>query len=323
MVCGEYPDIRVGRITSALRDNGIKHGVTTLRYPPQMDDVYDFIDWNHTDSQAGIIDRALAHEADIYHVHGELHQFWPVLALKERTDKPVILNIHDLNSARPSVALDRYEEEAIAAADALVWVTDDYRLFGEAMGFAVDKPYCIVPNYVSSRWFIDKPVLPHIGGVCIHGGMAKRGDTGASLDFSPIADLLGGQVHLFPGGPNPDYGIIHPTEIDYGILIHRLSQFDWGFSGSVYPNAVWGSTLPTKVGECFAAGTPVIAMNCPAVKPFCDIGMGIYLDDPRDLPKAAATDPAPYRKAVLANRHRFTTERAIAPLVEMYKELTK
>lgn len=322
MVCGEYPDIRAGRITSALRDRGLPHGVVTLRYPPQFDDVYDFIDWNHTDGSKRIIERALSHECDVYHVHGELHQFWPVVELKKHTDKPVILNVHDLASSRPASALDRYEQEAIEAADALVWVTEEQRLFSKAIGFDVDKPYAIVPNYVSSRYFIDKPLLPHIGGVVLHGGMAPRGDTGASIDYSPVADALGGELHLFPGGPDPDYGIKHRTELDYGILMHRLAQFDWGFCGTAVADAAWGMALPTKVGEYFAAGIPVIALNCPPVKKFCDMGMGIYLTDIRDLPKAAATDPRKFAKCVKANRARFTTERAIEPLVELYRAVT-
>ena len=126
MVCGEFPDIRCGRITLALKNHGVTHGVTTLRVPPQLGHVYDFIDWNHTDGAKRLIDRALAHDPDIYHVHGELHQFWPVVELKKRTDKPVILNVHDLASARPGTALDRYEEEAIdAAAQGDFSVVDD------------------------------------------------------------------------------------------------------------------------------------------------------------------------------------------------------
>lgn len=321
MVCGEYPDIRVGRITSALRDNGIKHGVVTLRYPPQFDFAYDFIDWNHTDGSKKLIDRAMKHQCDVYHVHGELHNFWPVEALKERTDKPVILNVHDLASARPNTTLDVWEESGIAAADALVWVTEEQRVFAEALGFDVDKPYAIVPNYVSSRYFIDKKVLPHIGGVVVHGGTLKRGENPTSIDYSATSDALEGQLHVIPGGDSPDYGIVHPTEMDYGILMHRLSQFDWGFCGTPNPDAVWGMALPTKVGEYFAAGIPVIALNCPPVKKFCDMGMGIYLTDVRDVPKAAATDPKPYVKNVLKYRSQFTTERAIAPLVELYKAL--
>lgn len=321
MVCGEFPDIRCGRTTLALKNHGVTHGVTTLRLPPQLQHAYDFIDWNHTDGAKGIIDRAMQHDVDIYHVHGELHQFWPVIELKERTDKPVILNIHDLASARPGTALDRYEEEAIDAADALVWVTEEQRQFAASIGLGIGKPYVIVPNYASSSVFIEKRVLPYLGGVVLHGGMTGRGDEQTSLDHSPAADALGGKLHLYPGGPEPDYGIVHRTEVDYGLLIHRLAQHDWGYCGIATPDHVWGQALPTKVGEYFAAGIPVIALNCPPVKPLCDAGMGIYLTDVRDLPKAAATPTKAFKKAVMHNRARFTTERAIEPLVELYREL--
>jgi hypothetical protein len=314
MVCGEFPDIRCGRITSALRDNGIHHGVSTLKYPPQLDDVYDFVDWRNTDGARGVIERTLSHDCDIFHVHGEIQQFWPVVFLKEKTNKPVILNIHDLPCSRVRSILDRYEAEAIEKADALVWVTETQRQFGESMGLNVDKPYCIVPNYPSRRFFINETPLPHIGGIVIEGGMDKRGNTANDIDYSKIADTV--EVHLYSGSNRPDYGIVHRTETDYHLLIQRLAQHDWGFCGSAYENYTWTVALPTKMGEYFAAGIPVIGLNCPAVKPFCDMGMGVYLEsveELKDLP-----DPAPYKEKVFEHRDKFTTENAIGPLVELY-----
>ena len=183
------------------------------------------------------------------------------------------------------------------------------------------QAYVIIPNHASSSVFLDKRVLPYVGGVVLHGGMMPRGDEQTSLDHSLAADALDGKLHLYPGGEPPDYGIVHRMEVDYNLLIHRLSQHDWGYCGTANPDHVWGQALPTKVGEYFAAGIPVIALNCPPVKPLCDAGMGIYLTDVRDLPKAAATPTKTFKKAVMHNRARFTTERAIEPLVELYRSI--
>lgn len=321
MVCGEFPDIRCGRITHALSQRGYPHGVTTLRIPPQFDDVYEFVDWDNMDCAWGIAERAVTHDADIYHVHGELHQFWPVPYLKELTKKPVILNVHDLVSARPKSVLDVYEEEGMAKADALVFVTEEQRAFAKGMGLPIAKPYCIVPNHVSRRSFVREKILPHIGGVVVHGGTAARGDGSNSIDYSRISDTLGGALHIYSGNDAPDYGIVHEMQLEHDVLMHQLARHDWGFAGTATLDAVWGQALPTKVGEYFAAGIPVIALNCPPVKPLCDLGMGIYLDDVRDLPEAASTDPAPYIYQVLKHRAEFTTENFIEPLIQLYEEL--
>jgi len=84
----------------------------------------------------------------------------------------------------------------------------------------------------------------------------------------------------------------------------------------------WSHSVPTKVFDGFAAGTPVLAMNSELIRPFCDdLGMGIYVDSVKDLKRASLTDPKPYRKRVIANRDRFTTEREIHKVAELYGRL--
>ena len=317
MVCSDFADVRCGRITRALRNHGWTHDLLTRGYPPQMDDVYTSIDWNPYRDRFAVRD---TDDTALYHVHGEMHNYKPVLELREQTDKPIILNVHDLTCARPESILDKYEKECIEAADGLVWVTREQRDFAERMGINVDKPTAFFGNYVSSDFFIDKPLLPYIGGVAYEGSIAKRGETANDRDFSPVSDALDGSLHIYSGGSNPDYGIVHDPVFEYPILFQRLAQHDWGFAGYHSQSPSWEHSQPTKAYEYLAAGIPIISMNTPLLDPLVAAGMGVTitkLSDLRHLPPAKS-----FRKQVLAHRRHFTAESDVDGVAALYKTLT-
>lgn len=316
MVCAEFPDVRCGRITNAMLENGWEHDAYTRGYPPQMKEGYTAIDWNpyRTDFSSPPKD------SELYHVHGEMHHYFPVAQLKEVTDKPVILNVHDLTCARLNSVLDIFEEENLALADAHVWVTEAQRDYAKKMGLDVDKPYCIVPNYVSSRYFIDKTPLPHKGGLVYEGGIAERGNNSNYRDFSPIADEV--ELHIFGGGGDCDYGILEDPVMDYEMLFHRLAQYDWGLAGFYEDVPGWNQTQPTKAYEYLAAGIPIISWNTPMLDEIVDMGMGVTVNSMAELKKVVASDPKPYKKRVLEHRRHFCIERHIQPLVDLYEGLT-
>ncbi len=291
---------------------GWEHDCFTRGFPFQLTDQYSNIDWHPYRSDYRESDR----DTELYHVHGELHHYFPVLHLKESTDKPVILNVHDVTSSRLKSALDVWEAEAIDAADAHVWVTKEARQFATDIGLNTDKPYCIVPNYVSSLFFIEKRVLPYIGGVCYEGGISGAAN---DRDFEPVADALDGQFHIFTEN-DPGYGNYRGVVMDYPMLFHRLAQHDWGYSG--YHEAVpsWMQTLPTKAYEYLAAGIPIISHNTPLLDPLVEMGMGITINSLSDLKHLP--DPKPFKKNVMRHRHLFTTEAQVGPLRELYERLT-
>lgn len=316
MVTGEFPCIRAGRFTHALNDAGWQHDVVCRAYPPQFASSYRFIDFDPYRTRDDIKEAVARSEAEIIHVHNEPN--WPVIDIKEVTDKPVILNIHDLACARPTSPMDEYEAEAMEKADAHIWVTAEQRLYAADAGLCVDKPHVIVGNYASSSVFIDKPVLPHIGGIVYEGGCDPKG-SGGWRDLTEVVDALDGNLHIYPGGADPGYGIVHEPVYEFPLLIHELTRFDWNLAWGLSAPG-WMHSIPTKVFDGFAAGVPIIT-NIPTIKPFCDIGMGVFIEDLRDLPRVARLDPKPYKKAVMANRSRFTTEREIEKVAELYKAL--
>ena len=316
MVAGDFPDVRCGRITHALKEHGWTHDVLTRGYPPQMDDVYERIAfsphrWKHEYD-----------EGTLYHVHGELHSFWPVEEIKQKApNAKVILNVHDLTCARPNAQFDKSEQAGLSLCDAQVWTTEEQRRFAGEQGLDISKPYCIVPNYVSRRYFIDSTPLPHIGGIVYEGGIDARGDNANSRDFSPVADALDGELFIFRGGNPVGYGIERGTVFEYPLLFHRLAQHDWGLAGFHEPHPSWTHASVTKAYEYLAAGIPIISYNTPQLDPVTDLGMGVVVTSLDELRAVRDLDPAPYKKAVLKHREKFCVENSIPPLVELYERL--
>jgi hypothetical protein len=322
MVCGSFPDIRVGRITEGLSDAGWDHDLLTRRVPAQFSHAYRSMRadpyWDYNDYVVEISRSG----AEIIHVHCELYDYWPVAAAINAADgRPVIANIHDLSCARSGSLFDPWEPRALAGADALVWVTDGQRDFAKSVYGLADRPSCTVTNYASSSCHIDRPILSHIGGVVYAGGIQPRGDIASKRDLSPMVDALGGQVHIYPGNDFSEYGIIHAVEYEYPLYMERLARHDWGLAGFPVPDPSWEHSFPTKVGEYLAAGLPFIAMNVPELIPLAKAGLGIHVTSLADLKRAARQDPKPYAKRVKASRGRYTSQKACRPLAEMYGAL--
>ena len=321
MVSGQFPCIRVGKITEALR---IGHDALCRMRPPQMEYIYDNLYALRcaTQKEMGEWFQKNNGRYDLIHIHNEPN--WPVVIAKEYQDAPVLMNVHDVTSARPLQA-DSFEEAAFQAADAFVFISDWQRDFCIKIGLDVkDKPYCILSNYASDSTIVEKPLLPKIGGVVYIGGLDKRGLKNSWRDLSPVADEMekrGIPFHVFPGNPGIDYGIVHQTIMEYSVITHRMAQYDWGFSGTMMPNEAWHHSYPNKVFEYFAAGIPVLALNNPLIKQFCDEGLGIYLPDEHAIRGLERIDPKPYAKRVREQRHRFTMSYNIKPLQDLYKEL--
>lgn len=324
MVTGSFPCIRVGKITEALQTYGWEHDVVCGGYPPQMPWAYSNID-----SQNGITDIRMAEkiaesDAEIIHINNEPN--WPVQVAKSVAgDRPVVLNVHDVTSARPRQQFDPYEESSFKYADGLIFVHENQRLLAGELGFDIDKPYAVIPNYTSSTFFINKTPLPHIGGLVYEGGVDTRNSIERWRDQSPIADVMeanGMELHIY-SDRDAGYGNQHPVEMNFPILVHRLAQHDWGFCGIAEANRAWSSTIPNKFFDYMAAGIPVIVMNCEPLIPYCEMGLGIYATDINQIPKIVKNvDRKPYIKAIKEHRGRFTMLNHIEPVKELYEELT-
>jgi hypothetical protein len=318
----DRPRIRAGKLARALATCGWEFDGLGLSYPAVYANAY-----RHAIADPYLTSNSLRkfvaeHPARLLMVDNEPN--WPLRPMHDAAGgRPVVLDVADIQSQRSDGFVDPFEAEAFALADALVFVTAEQREYAVEHGLAdASKPCAVVSNYVLAAEMIDGTPLPHLGGVVYQGGLNKRSAQGGWRDLSTLADALAGELHLY--GDHVDYGIQHGTELEYPLLIHRLARHDWGFVGSPVPSLAWEKTLPNKVYEYFAAGIPVVVMNAPLCRPFCDLGMGVYCGTVAEVAEAARTlDPAPYREAVRAHRGQFTMESHIAPVAEMFAELLR
>ena len=99
MVSGMFPCVRAGKITEAL---GGGHDALCRMRPPQFDFCYDRIHAIRNGTQADFRAFLSEHdgEYDLIHVHNEPN--WPVEIAKESQSAPVLMNVHDVSSARPN-----------------------------------------------------------------------------------------------------------------------------------------------------------------------------------------------------------------------------
>ena len=254
---------------------------------------------------------AVAHtEHDVVFAHLEIGQAWACVAAMENTDKPKVLVIHD--NITSMGMFDPDEERAFDLADLYLWVSEGQRADHP---LARDTGNYYLPNGPSSTMFIEKTPLPHIGGLVYGGGVHARGHAEKWRDISAVADVC--DLHIFPANEGCDYGIIHQPEVSNHLLIHRFAQFDWGFSGTVYPNHIWEYNSPNKLGEYLAAGIPFIALNSPAALPMAEAGLGICTNRLSEIPSLLKMDPRALRKPIMEQRHDYSMERLIRPLLEV------
>lgn len=318
MVSGEFLCARAGKLTEAME--GITHRAVARRLPPQFEDCYKTVTALRGSTQDELAAAVLKTPGDLIHVHNEPN--WPVSAIKAVDSRPVIMNVHDVTSARPYQHFDPYEMQAYLDADAFIFVSEEQRDFVIANVCDISsKPYCCIGNFGSHSTIIERCVLPHIGGLVYEGGADPRGAAEPWRDQSPIADAVK-DFHIYPGNPGLDYSILHDTVLDYRLLTHRLAQHDWGYVGVPVPNEAWAHSLPNKTNEYFMAGIPIIALNAPLLKPLCDSGLGIYCHTVADVARAAKENPKPYAKVVKSRRHQFTMRYNIEPVLELYKQVT-
>lgn len=324
MISGEYLCVRANKITKAMQPDGWEHEALCRRMPSHYLDAYHTLKHNSFRDKPDFYPLISESPAKILHVHNEPN--WPVSVAKEVANgRPVILNVHDITTGRPGSTYDYAEEQAYKDADALIFTAEHQRDYAKKLGFDIDKPTVILPNYAPRDMIVTKPYFPHIGGICYVGGAEPRGKKDSWRDMSPVADVLDGELHMYPGNNGVEYGLVHITEYDLTILAHRLARHDWGFCGVPVPNSAWDSTLPNKLFEYLAAGLPVIVLNSAPSAEFVEKhGVGIVLDSIMDLKRLKKVSKLHYNQmkaSVRATREQFTMERNIGPVVDLYERL--
>lgn len=254
---------------------------------------------------------AKSSDIDLFHCHNE--PSWFVAALKEITDKPVILDVHDSYLARST------PEEALAArgrgelhlrehteernnfqmADALVFPGDDFRAL-VCDEFKLDQPQLTLPSYVPSR-FYEYATRDWHGGLVYEGKVSlpdenkKRASMGFDYcDYTELADRtndMGMDLHFYATRHDEPFKKHYERDkvylhvgLPYEELIGSLSRHDWGLVGNTAPHREWEVAMPNKLFDYMAAGVPTVAMNASYCSKFLEATqIGISVSGPEEL----------------------------------------
>lgn len=289
-----------------------------------------------------------APHVDLFHVHNE--PSWYVNIVKENTDKPVILDVHDSWAARYT---DEEEEKLnekgikacrISAEERLNFQLADALVFpGEAFAkivtdeFKLDQPSLVLPSYVPRRFY--RYSMPEwIGGVTYEG----RIDLPAEIDgvdnmqgfrYTDYTDLAkkanDAQVglHLYSTREDEPYlkaykdiAIVHPRQ-PYDQLMKMLSRHDWGLVGNTIETNEWKIAFPNKLFEYIAAGLPVVAINADVAGEFVEReGIGIVVKDIDEL-KERWGEHRKIRENIVKKRIGYSMEAHIGKLEALYERM--
>lgn len=337
--------IRVDKQMLALRDRGYDVHLITKKLPFYHKH-YSSLHMYSDVGQLMEAIRILEPIADIWHAHNE--PSWYVSMVKEQSDKPVVLDVHDSFLARITPEEEEKAEGKIfrvtceernnfQLADALVFPAWS---FGDLIReeFGLEQPHLVLPSYCSKIMYTYdardwQGGLVYEGRVDLRETIAKNpGMAGFKytdyVNFALRMKELGIPFHIYAGRDDEDFikayddiAALHPPKY-FDALIRSLSRHDWGLVGNFDPSPEWDVALPNKLFEYMAAGVPIIAMNAGESSRFIEKhGLGITVDSVDEIADRWG-EHREWRNRLLKSRGQFTMERHIDDLLNLYGVLS-
>jgi adenosyl cobinamide kinase/adenosyl cobinamide phosphate guanylyltransferase len=287
-------------------------------------------------------------DADIFHVHNEPSYF--ACMVKELTDKPVVLDVHDTyltrttveeaekaaSEGKPHVRVTNEERNAFQLADALVFVSEPVR--DETVEtFNLNQPNIVLPSYV--------PQMLHkyhakewMGGLVYEGRVTipkeyegLRNGTGAGycdyLEVAKKASEIGLDFHLYAGRQDDAYAklygktaMLHPG-YSFTDLLDQISRHDWGLAGNLIDSPQWQKTLPNKLFDYLSAGVPCVSINASETSKLIEkYGIGITVESIDELAQRWA-EHRECRKNLWKSRMELSMDENIHVLLDLYRGL--
>lgn len=337
--------IRVQKMALPLMALGHKVHLAANRLPPFWEQ-YTTVSLCEGPDQYEAAIKLMEPAVDIFHVHNE--PSWFVTLLKEITDKPVLLDVHDTYLTRtthkqwqakadagefyPRVWIE--ERNNFQLADALNFVSEDVRRV-VVDEFAIEAPTHVLPSYVMRGMYQYKGV-GWLGGLVYEGKVTLPGEnTGSNegfryCDYTDIArdcDRIGMDFHLYPGKAKhaltKHFEQFKTTHLHqpyrYDELLREITAHDWGLVGNAFHTPQWEKTAPNKLFEYMAAGIPVVAMNAKWCEDFIqETGVGIVVGSIDELADRWS-EHRRIRDTVVRERAHWSMEAHIGGLVDFYR----
>ncbi len=306
-----------------------------------------FAHYSHVDQCLDSI-RLHARDTDIFHCHNE--PSWFVCAVKEITDKPVILDVHDtyltrstpeeareaLDAGKPHVYVNNEERNSMQIADGLNFVSMPVRDACQSV-FKLEQPHNVLPSYVPSSlyryefqvWF---------GGLVYEGRVTipeqhenLKGGTGSHYcdyqDVAKKAKELGIDFHIYAGKEDKrflevydDLAFVHPG-YPYSNLLDMISRHDWGLVGNTVKNTQWDAAMPNKLFDYLAAGVPSVVIGASeSAKLVAEYGIGMAVDSLETLAENWS-EHRRCREQLFKHRQELSMENHIGSLENLYREV--
>jgi len=273
--------------------------------------------------------------ADIVHVHNEPD--WIVGAARAATTRPVIFDIHDLESLRMQTQPNADEMEAFAAADGYVHVSDACKQRADLTHPPhAEKPNCVLPCYVNEEFYPQDPPRSSPDSLVYEGGLHSTQDTTKAngqvivnmRSWMPVvqsAIAAGFHVGLCPATPLEDFSYVNAGAavwgpLPYNVMLRSLRPYGWGLVGSSYDMPLMHAAMPNKLFEYLSQGViPVVYKATAAANFVTEHGIGVVLNSLEDW--SGLSDHAELRQNVLTARWDWTMERHIDKIETLYSQV--
>lgn len=272
--------------------------------------------------------------ADVVHVHNEPD--WIVSAAREATSRPIVYDIHDLESLRLCTTPNADEVSAFAAADGYVHVSEPCRVAAETAHPAhTQKPATVVSCYVNHEFYPTHPprsspdCLVYEGGLS-DGSEATEPDQVVMRDYRPMVQAAvqaGLHVGLcsaagLEGFPYANLGAVRWGPLPYPAMLRSLRPYGWGFVGAVADIPLMQAAMPNKLFEYLSQGVvPVVYRADEAARFVTEHGIGVALESLEDWSPVLEADHGELRARVIAQRWAWTMESHIDRILTLYEQV--
>lgn len=337
--------IRVQKMALPLIEKGHEVHLLSNKIPYFHEKYKSFSYWNDIGQLIEAI-KLYSKVVDIFHAHNE--PSWFVTIVKENTDIPVILDIHDSFLARMTPEEEEQlrekgentyrviteERNNFQIADALVFpseplknlVVDEYNL---------KQPSIILPSYLPRKIY-RYDCREWLGGLVYEGRVDLKSEIESSHkrrgfkyceyeNLARKASELGIDFHIRTTRTDKEFmnvyddiAYVHKPE-PITELVKHLTKHDWGLVGNIFKTSEWDIAFPNKMFEYIGASVPIVAINAPTCAEFIKKHeIGIEIDSLEEL-QIRWSEHEHCREKLIKTRQMFTMENNINVLEKLYK----
>jgi len=327
--------IRVLKETIALRHDG--HNVHIICGTiPQGRSYYNSLTLFSSKSELQRAIKSIKH--DVIHVHNE-PDVLVTIAKEVSNGKPVIYDVHDIDSLRGEVDVTQEEKFAYRDADAIIHVSEPCKQYADKL-HDCSKPCIVLYSYMNREMIFDDVCLPKEpcwDSVVYEGGLDEKnapieGEHGIKVGGRYMYDIFKSfmlsnySISIYPAQEThsmlyESLGIYVSKPVVYPVMLAGLRPHGFGIIGSAFSWPLMQMAMPNKLFEYMSQGVIPVCINADEAGKFLiDNNLGVKLDSLDNI-REVLDNSKDIRKNVLSARYAYTMEDQIHKLVDIYKML--